>query len=306
MKILYILIGILFTLLFVGGPDYESRRVVQYAWDTGHLFLFSAVAYALLSSRIIKVQNQLKVITIIASASLVIGFLIEVVQLFFHRDFEIHDVINDMLGALIGYVFFRITEDKKPVARQKRNIAVLIILILCGFYQLLGVIVDEFMMRQEFPVLADFEYSNQLSRWDTKRTEISLSKKYVREGQFSLKVNFLPDEFPDVTLQHFPHDWSGYRNIGFSLFNPAANGPLTIELKIYDKAHIKNGYPYNDRFNHEFLLHPGWNDIVLSLAEVFKSPASRVMNKKQVKSFSLFLNNVSEPLTIYMDNLKLF
>ena len=306
MKILYVFIGILVTLLFVGGPDYESSRLIQYTWDTGHIYLFSAVVYALLASRKIPGEKQLKIIIIITASSFAVGFLIEVVQLYFNRDYELHDVLNDVLGALIGYILFRIIQAKQSLLRQKLKIGILLVLLLSGFYQLLGVIVDEFMMREEFPVLADFEYINQFSRWDNKRAKISLSKQHVREGKYSLKVIFLPDEFPDITLQHFPHDWSGFHDIGFSLFNPVENGPVNIELKIYDKEHINNGYAYNDRFNRVFSLHSGWNDIVVSLDDVFNAPAGRMMDMKQIKSFSLFLSDVTKPVNIFIDDIKLF
>ena len=120
-----------------------------------------------------------------------------------------------------------------------------------------------------------------------------------------MQAIFLPDAFPDITLQHFPRDWSGYNNIKFSLYNKAQD-PIVIELKIYDEDHMKYGYQYTDRFNRELLLQPGWNNIFISLNEIFNSPEKRTMDIARIKSFSLFLKDVTSPVTIYIDDLKLY
>ena len=306
MKLINILIAILVFLLFFGGPDYESSRLFQYIWDTGHLFLFSLVVFTILTSRYISDKSQVKILLAVIFSSLTIGFIIELLQIFYNRDYSLHDVINDVLGALIGYVLYRLKQENIPLLKQKRNIGFLAVLLLSGFYPLMTVILDEYMMRKEFPALANFESSYQLSRWDVKSAEISLSQKHVREGKHSLKVIFFPDRYPDITLQHFAQDWRGFSKLGFSLFNPVENGPVSIELKIYDKKHVDNGYKYSDRFNHELLLQPGWNDIVLSLDTILKSPETRVMNKEQLKSVSLFLHDISHPLMLFVDEVKLY
>lgn len=64
---------------------------------------------------------------------------------------------------------------------------------------MLGVALDEFRMKREFPMLANFETLIQLTRWDVDREELFLSEMHTIEGQKILKVNFLPDIFTTLS-----------------------------------------------------------------------------------------------------------
>ena len=301
----YFLAVILTILLFVGGPGYESHRIVQQIWEVGHVALFLILSYIIL---IFIRKYKLSYITqflIIVALSFIFGLFVELIQLLVGRDFELQDLANDVSGAIIGYFVYYLLHAK--ISKLHNIIAALSIalLLMISLYPLANVLVDEVKMKNEFPVLSDFESPTQLSRWDVKQANLSLNKHHVQQGEYSLQAIFLPDAFPDITLQHFPRDWSGYKNIKFSLYNKAQD-PVVIELKIYDEDHMKYGYQYTDRFNRELLLQPGWNNISISLNEIFNSPEKRMMNIARIKSFSLFLKDVTSPVTIFLDDLKLY
>lgn len=304
-NVAYFLAVILTILLFVGGPDYESHRIVQQIWDVGHIVLFLMLSY--LTLNFIR-KYKLSYITqflIIVALSFIFGLSVELVQLLVGRDFELQDLANDVSGAIIGYFVYYLLHAK--ISKLGKIIAALsiVLLLMISLYPLANVLVDEVKMKNEFPVLSDFESPTQLSRWDVKQANLSLHRNHVQQGEYSLQAIFLPDAFPDITLQHFPRDWSGYKNIRFSLYNKAQD-PIVIELKIYDEDHMKYGYQYTDRFNRELLLQPGWNNISISLNEIFNSPEKRTMDIARIKSFSLFLKDVTSPVTIFLDDLKLY
>ena len=304
-NVAYFLAVILTILLFVGGPDYESHRIVQQIWDVGHVVLFLMLSYFTLNFiRKYKLSYIIQFL-IIAGLSFIFGLSVELVQLLVGRDFELQDLANDMSGAVIGYFVHYLFHAK--ISKSGKTIAALsiVLLLMISLYPLANVLVDEVKMKNEFPVLSDFESPAQLTRWDVKQANLSLSKHYVQQGKYSLQAIFLPDAFPDITLQHFPRDWSGYKNIKFSLYNKEPD-PVVIELKIYDEDHMKYGYQYTDRFNRELLLQPGWNNVFISLNEIFNSPEKRTMDRTRIKSFSLFLKDVTSPVTIFLDDLKLY
>ncbi len=301
----YFLAVILTILLFVGGPDYESHRVVQQIWDVGHVALFLMLSYIIL---IFIRKYKLSHITqflIIVALSFIFGLFVELIQLLIGRDFELQDLANDVSGSIIGYFIYYLLHVK--ISKLYNIIAAMsiVLLLMISLYPLANVLVDEVKMKNEFPVLSDFESATQLSRWDVKQANLSLNKHHVQQGEYSLQAIFLPDAFPDITLQHFSRDWSGYNNTKFSLYNKAQD-PIIIELKIYDEDHMKYGYQYTDRFNRKLLLQPGWNNIFISLNEIFNSPEKRTMDITRIKSFSLFLKDVTSPVTIYLDDLKLY
>lgn len=301
----YFLAVILTILLFVGGPDYESHRIVQQIWDVGHVALFLILSYIIL---IFIRKYKLSYITqflIIVALSFIFGLFVELIQLLVGRDFELQDLANDVSGAIIGYFVYYLLHAKISMLHNIIAALSIALLLMISLYPLANVLVDEVKMKNEFPVLSDFESPTQLSRWDVKQANLSLNKHHVQQGEYSLQAIFLPDAFPDITLQHFPRDWSGYKNIKFSLYNKAQD-PVVIELKIYDEDHMKYGYQYTDRFNRELLLQPGWNNISISLNEIFNSPEKRTMNIARIKSFSLFLKDVTSPVTIFLDDLKLY
>ena len=109
MKIIYFIISALIVLLFVGGPDYESHRIFQYIWDMGHIFLFAALSFIALN--LLKIHNtkSIKTLLYVIALSTLVGLLIEVLQLLVNRDFDLNDVVNDVLGAVIGYLFFNLS-----------------------------------------------------------------------------------------------------------------------------------------------------------------------------------------------------
>ena len=304
MKWLYLTTLIFSILLFVGGPGYESHRIYQYAWDTGHVFLFFTIAYIILKSRSFQKKTWFKSLLIIIFLSLSVGIAIEFIQLFFNRNFEAKDILNDLFGALIGFLIYQLKIMHHPILHRLLFSLGIGVLLILSFLPLIKVLIDEVNMRNEFPLLANFESTYQLTRWDANLAELAYSDLHVSKGLRSLRVVFSPGKYPDISLQHFVTDWSEFNFIEFDLYN-AQSSNLEINLKVYDKAHIHNGYNFSDRFNKEILLKPGWNHISVSVSEVFNAPKNRIMNSTEVKSFSLFVEQTNVPLTFYLDSLML-
>lgn len=288
----------------MGGPGYESHRVFQQAWDTGHLFLFAGLAYLALRVQFVQKMSWYQSLAVIIAISILIGIFIEVTQSLVGRNTEVKDLLNDTLGAVIGYCFYFYQHFLNSPAHRRIMLITLAVLLVAGFSPLLRVIVDEFNMKDEFPVLSNFESSSQLTRWDLKLAKIKRSNLVVREGKYAMQVNFLPGKYPDITLQHFPRDWSGYKVLSFSVFN-AQSYPLEVNLKIYDKDHILNGYAFEDRFNKELELKAGWNDFKFDLEEILNSPENRRMDVHNIKSLSIFLDHARMPVVLFLDGLML-
>ena len=304
MKYMYFIIIILTVLLFVGGPGYETHRIYQHFWDMGHIFLFAALSFSLLQLQQFRELKWSKSLFIIISLSFITGLIIELLQVLVGRDFELSDIARDVLGALIGYLIFFLKEYNFSLKRKMLMIISICVIFLTSSFNILIVLIDEYQMRENFPLLADFESPFQLSRWDAGKAKIDFSKKNVRQGLYSLQVIFLPDKYPDISLQHFPRNWSSYSNVKYSLYSEEQK-PIVIEMKVYDEKHIVNGYKYNDRFNREILLQPGWNNISVSLKEIFSSPVKRKMDSTKIKNFSLFLKDTTRPVIMFLDDLKL-
>lgn len=296
----YLFAGVLSILLFVGGPDYESHRIIKHVWDFGHVVLFAALSYIMLDLvRDISLSSIYKFLIIII-LSFIVGLSIEVVQLVVGRNFEIRDLVSDISGAVIGYIVFYMLHKKHSLSSEILLSLPIFLLLIINIFPLFNAIIDEIEMRNKFPVLSNFESYRELSRWDVNQVNLSLSKDYKVEGENSLQAIFLPDEFPDITLQHFLRNWTGFKLLNVSVFNPDSND-IEIEFKIYDRQHIDNGYKYNDRFNKIINLKSGWNHLKIKLTRVINAPKNRRMDIDNIKSMSFFMVDLARPKILYFD-----
>lgn len=297
-------VGVLGVLLFVGGPDGHDKRIYQTFWDLGHVPLFAILTVAVCR---LPVCARLSVPVLAVVCTLLVlagGFAIEWAQLLVGRSFEYADVLSDLLGSYIGLSLYLAL---KPVMRPAGR-AVLVILamllVLVSLKPMAVVLADEYVMREEFPVLADFETPFELTRWDTNLAQLHVSREPVRYGEKSLRVDFMAGEYPDITLRDFPGDWSGFKSVRFSVYSTLAS-PAEMVLKIYDRQHASSGYEYADRFNRELNIDPGWNDIEVRMDDVSDAPEGRNMDLENITSFSLFMERLEQPAVFYVDALRL-
>lgn len=314
MKILgLILIFVLILLLFVSGPDHYEDRLFKEFWETGHFILFASLVFILLHFKIFKSVKWIHLLWITAIFSITTGLAIEVLQLFVGRSFSLKDVANDVVGGfaglLLSQLFSLIKTDPPPpkrtlVTRGSYYVVGFLLLSLLGSRTLIMILIDEWELRSSFPVLSDFESSFQTNRWSGFSAYLIRSNQYSRSGGFSMKSDFYPNRYSDITLESFNGDWSTHQKLNFSLFNPQ---PHKIEMivKVFDEKHSDRGYRYADRFNKEITVNPGWNDFSILIADIKNAPSNRQMELESIYSFSLFTIDLKKTVTIYLDDLFL-
>lgn len=298
------LILFLSLFLFIGGEVLPKHRLIKDIWDAGHLVLFALLSYSYFNLNSKINHSILYKIVFTTLFSLLIGTAIELVQLLLHREFSKGDIINDLLGAYIGLLGLLIFNKEHS---QKLKASAIILVIFClaiGLRNMEKHLLDEFNMRQQFPMLASFETDLEMSRWENNLTVLSRSRDFIKTGSHSLKVSFLPGRYPNISLEHFKNDWSGYRAINYSIYNPSQI-TQSFAMKVYDKIHTRRGRDYNDRFNHPISIAPGWNTFTIPLKDIISAPKSRSMNIRQIKGFSLFTDRLEKPSTIYIENIHL-
>ena len=304
MRTIFFIVTIMFVFLFVGGPNYESHRIYKELWDLGHIFLFASIAYIITNSTFFKKNSNIKYFFTLITLCAALGLAIEVLQVFIGRNFELKDLVADVLGAAIGFAIANYINAKYIFNKRYLSIISIVLISLISSRNLISVTTDEIYMRSEFPNLASYSNSFSLSRWDVNKAQISRSERNSETGTQLLSVNFLPAKYPDITLQHFVRNWNGYNFITFKVFN-AQKKNINVEFKIYDRIHIENGYTYSDRFNMKLNLKAGWNNIKVSLTKVINAPKDREMDITSIKSISLFLIDVKKPVNIYLSDIKL-
>jgi len=192
----------------------------------------------------------------------------------------------------------------KAGGRALGAILILLVLVL-AFYPVFMIVLDDYRMQRDFPVLAALESVNELPRWEGENVNrLELASTRLKKGRYSLLVEFSVRAYSSITLQSFPADWRGYRWLNISAYNNQAD-ELPVELKVFDQRHTETGYRYADRFNRDLMLQPGWNDIAIDLSDIQNAPQGRKIDLQKMTVISLFVYRQSEPKVIYLDDIHL-
>jgi VanZ family protein len=294
---------VLTILLFVGNIDHNGSRILKQLWQCGHFVLFAGFVFILCQHPRLKKMSLLKLLIGIGFISLGFGLLTELLQTFVGRQFEVTDLINDLLGGYAGLLFSRLNKNQSIKTNLSLLFAV-VILTAIGFRDLAIAAIDEYNSNQSFPTLSDFEAPFELQRWQNYDSSITINHEFVRTGKQSMQIDFYPSRYPTINFHHFRRDWRHFKNLKFSVYNPSQKNQ-TLILKVFDVIHPRSNYAHNDRFNTSLLIKPGWNDFEQPLAAINQAPKDRKMEMQAILRLSLFMVDVKKTTTLYLDDLKL-
>jgi hypothetical protein len=87
-------------------------------------------------------------------------------------------------------------------------------------------------------------------------------------------------------------------------FNPY-DGDLLLNIKITDEDHDSKNQQYNNRFNHQLNILPGWNNVALPLTDIARGPKNRKMSLDKISRIGFFMTNLKDDKTLYIESLKL-
>jgi len=287
---------------FLGGPGYHGARSLQAAWDLGHILYFlllSCWLYRSLAARTPWSSGRL--MAVIFTAVFVFGLAVELLQMLFSgRSPDLLDVLRDLEGCLLTFAFY--IDPPVPGGNGQRLFRALVLILLAlAAWPLTRALVDERLAARQFPVLADFETPFELDRWVNPQ-QLHLETDRVRYGARAVRVQLSTAKYSGISLFHFPGDWRGYRSLRFSVYTPEAGG-LILNSRIHDHHHKMQ--EFGDRFNQQFTLQQGWNDLVISLDKVRDAPRGRPMDMARIEGFGLFVIQQARPMEIWLDHVYL-
>ncbi len=293
------------TLLFVGGPDGYTLRSLRHLWGGGHLFCFALWAYLYVRWR--SGQPFFRQLVEVLLLTFVLGGITELIQGQIGREATWQDLGNDLIGGLLGVVFF--AESRRTLAAWKLRLLQMPVLLifLWSLLPVAKVIIDDTIAYRQFPLLSGFETPLETSRWSgsAKRTR---DDTVSSSGRSSLRLDLTTQRYSGIGLKDFPRDWSAYDSVSLQVFNPDPE-PLLLHFRIHDQYHsnhknVRNNV-YSDRFNASFKIMPGWNTLQVSLAKVASAPKDRLLDLSRIAGMGVFVGKLTEPRTIYLDDVML-
>ncbi|MCW8929429.1 MAG: hypothetical protein OQL19_04215 [Gammaproteobacteria bacterium] len=293
----------LFTLFFVGGPNYYSKPSFIHFWNIGHITFFTISNYMIIKFLRKNKYRNITTIALILLFTIGLGVLIELIQSKLDRSVDWKDIYRNLLGAGLALTLF-LPFDKKHFTLIKIPLLIsLIILILLDQLKFIDAVKNEIQAQMLFPVLADFEKQSELKQWSGN--SLIQSPDYHITGLYSMRVSLLAGyQYSGFTFKHFPGNWEPYKYLTLSLYNPNQD-TFNLNIKITDYEHDNNRYSSDNRFNTQIKLKKGWNHISISLADVMISPKDRKMDMLNISQIGFFTKNLRHNKIIYLDNLVL-
>jgi len=294
----FLLILILF--LFIGGPQLFDTRSFKNFWDLGHIGLFALMTFIFLKDSIwLNTKKKYHQLILIIVFTVILGGLIEAIQLVIGRTFEFIDIWRGIVGSLIAFVFFNKFSKKNKLAIYIAKFIVLSLFIIAA-WPLTKSITDEIQAQLDFPLIADFENIFEIEKW-YGQSNISLNEEVVLHGKYSLKVELLIKKYSGIQINYFPTYWQNYTALKFNVYS-ASKEKFRLTCRVLDKEHNNQ---FNDWFTKSFYVQQGWNEITINLEEVINAPADRIMDIRKIKNFALFAVRLKEKKIIYFDYLRL-
>lgn len=293
----------LFVLFFVGGPDHNSTRHFKAFWNLGHILFFSLLPYQLFSCRKWLAGRFSAQSLITLGLCLILGILIELFQYDFRRTPDAGDVFRDVIGGLVGIFFF--LGSRKSFRANVLTACQIITVGLVGLqvYPVLAALADEYLAREQFPVLAGFETPWEMARWHGS-AEYAIDSSVHLKGKCSLRVRLGTEQYSGISLNYFPENWEGAKKVRISVFNPSKQG-LALTFRIHDRQHENHRWRYVDRFNRRYELPAGWTTIEIDTQEIRNAPKGRQMDMGHISSVGIFAMNLPHPRMCYIDDVRL-
>ncbi len=291
--------------LFYSGPEAFSIRSLRELWNLGHIVYFGLLVY-LLSRPVFGHRLSRKHIWLVAIlVTLVWGLSIEVLQYFWGRSASWMDLSLDFCGTLLALGF--LPGLMNPLT-GKLNAIVRICIVGFTLFHLSPFVLalsDEQIARNQFPVLSDFETPFELDRW-TGDAGMSVVSSFAGKPGHQLKIDLGTQRYSGVGMNYLPSEWRSYNNLNLEIYYPYQQ-PLSITIRVHDVIHqtVQPRNLFSDRYNRQYQLESGWNQIEIELGDIEQAPNSRKMDMSQIVDVSFFASRLERPLTIYLDRIYL-
>ncbi|MFT6372846.1 MAG: VanZ family protein [Gammaproteobacteria bacterium] len=308
MKKFNLLLGIFlllaFALFFVGDSNIVPTRSFKMAWNLGHIVFFSITILLLLRhASFLQQATQAKQFYWVVGICLVAGVLIESIQFFIGRHADWQDIFRNILGGLTALTFFPRPKSSTAQLLGLKFKVIITVLLCIQLLPLTMTLVDEYRAKSNFPMLADFENTLELSRW-TSGGQMTLDKEITTHGNFSARIELTTDLYSGTSLKFLPSNWKNFKRLMFSVYVPN-NSSLSITTRIHDQLHGQSSYLYNDRFQQRTDLKTGWNHITINLADIIHAPKTRLMDIESIANIGFFASKLKQSRVIYLDHLRL-
>jgi VanZ family protein len=305
---------VVFATTFVDLPG--NTKLIRELQNTGHTFAFGILAFVLLkvlrgfdSFENLNGKYQYIFIFVIC---LFAGILIELFQLYVHRDADVFDVARDVAG-IIAFLGANTLADKNLITYKKTTgkklkiigVTVSVVVLILALLPLARLTIIYIQRYQSFPVLADFK-SGWINEFLTPNHSdlkiVNAPDDWMgKTREMVARIILYPAQYPGLEFYEPQPDWTGYTNLNFKIFS-RHSVPISLILRIHD---IKHNNQYTDRFNRTISIKPGETTVRIPLTEIKSAPERREMEMSQIDGLIVFVAQLDKTVKFYLGNIWL-
>ena len=291
-----IVVSLLFMPLAAGNLWWRE------VFNSAHVILFLFISFVLYFrlSAIYRFSNSVIIYLVVLVTCLLLGVAIEVLQGLLQRETSVDDLYRNFFGIISGLGLASLRRQK--IRSNKILLGVFSIgFLLLGSGSLFQISWHYIQRAQAFPVIMEFntEWSNSFVRFNNIEMEPSSDK--AGDNNHLFRIRFAVARFPGVSVIEPEPDWSAYRKLRFKVAS-GDNENIDLFLRIHD---INHDHRHQDRFNRKLIIHPGLNEIVISLAQIEKGPLNRDLDLTNIAGLILFLSKVEKSQLLEISNIYL-
>jgi hypothetical protein len=283
-------------------PDASLRSLLA-LHDLGHVaasgLVAALLAYALSAGSRPTARARAGAIWLAAGAALALGAGVELAEAATGLNGDPWDVVRDGGGALLVALMLTARDPELSAAMRAALAGAALSTLVACVYPTAAALYDEARARAQFPVLASFETTTELSRF---RFEEGMEPRIVPttddEGRAAsgMRLRLPPGRYPGFELSYFPRDWRGARALRLLIVNPE---PTPIELNVrIDDAEYDYRLDRADRYDRAFPLSPGANRIEIPLSDVAMAPRGRRFDLERVQTLLVYAIDLGQPREI--------
>ena len=268
--------GCVLAIFLMLCPMPELNRFLRYGMDLLHAPFFALLAFFLDQKR--RKHPQGISGPVLWTLLLLLGLLLESVQMWFGRDSNWHDGLSNVLGIFAGLFISSAQCSTTTVGKLSRHLIALCLIAVASFHGARGVW-DALEARRVFPQLANFESSSELLRWKAREAKLTRSREHTIEGDFSGRLALRPGRYPGASLELPQVTWRG-----------KDRGPSELSA---------------DRFETTLLVKPGKNKFRVPIEDIRHGPIQRTLDLDEMVLFSIFVTNLEESALLFLDDIRL-
>jgi hypothetical protein len=151
-------------------------------------------------------------------------------------------------------------------------------------------------------IILDFESDSDLNRVSWKcHTLLNLDENHATNGKKSLRLELYPSEYPGFAPIFEQKDWRDYNYLCLDVYNPSDKNQKIV-IRIDDRKDFPN---YDNRYDMNFKLKPGKNNIRIPLDTLITSGTKRKLDLSKIHRLIIFMVHPLQKVVLYLDFIRL-